>query len=116
MPLSLKFILSIFILLFLVYVVVNVKKEKISIRHAILWIFISIVAIICIFQIENLSIVADWIGVQTTSNLIFFLGFLFLIFVTFSLTKTVTTQEEKIAKLTQEVALLRGKNGKKRKH
>ncbi len=118
MPLSLKIILSLVIVLFLLFVFKNIKDKKFAIKHALLWFIMGIGAIICIFQIENLSYLADFIGVQTTSNLIFFLGFIFLFFVTFSLTQTVASHSEKIKELTQEMSLLKKevmeKDGKKK--
>lgn len=113
MPLSLKVILSLSIVLFLGYVFKNIKDKKVSIKHALIWIIMGVVAIICIFQIENLSHLADLLGVKTTSNLIFFLGFIFLLFVAFSLTRTSAAHSEKIRKLTQELALLKQKEKKK---
>lgn len=118
MPNILKIIVSISILIFLFYVLRNVKRNKLDIKNALIWIVMSTLIIICIFQIENLQKIAHFIGIEKASNMIFFMGFIFLIFVCFNLTKIVSVQNRKIVQLTQELAILekkeRDKNVKKK--
>ena len=67
----------------------------------------GITTVICIWIIPLLSIFAKFIGIETVSNLLFFLGFLFMIFITFDLAKTISIQNRKIINLTQELAILK---------
>ena len=108
-PVSLKIFLLVCIGVFLLYVVKSIKDGKIEIRHALLWILIAVLAAVSVFFANELGVLAGLVGVKTTSNLVFLLGFVFLVFVTFSLTRTVGAQSKKITKLTQELALLRKK-------
>lgn len=107
MPNSLKIFLIISILIFIIHVLNNVKKNKLSIRNCIVWLVMSIAVIICVFQVDNLTALANLIGIKTLSNLIFFLGFIFLIFVVFDLTRIVSMQNKKIITLTQELGILK---------
>lgn len=107
MPSSLKIFLVISILIFLIHVINNVRKNKLSVRNSIIWLIMGIVIIICVFQINNLEYIAKLVGIKTVSNLLFFLGFIFLIFVTFDITRTISVQNKKIITLTQELAILR---------
>lgn len=107
MPSILIFVIMISILIFLIYVLENIKNNKLNIKNALIWIILSFGIIICIFQIDNLEILAKLLGIETVSNMLFFFGFLFLLFVCFNITKIISTQNKKIIILTQELALLR---------
>lgn len=107
MPNSLKLFLTISMLIFLVHVISNVRKNKLSVRNSIIWLVMSIAIIICIYQINNLEVIAKIIGIKTVSNLLFFLGFIFLIFVSFDITRIISVQNKKIITLTQELSILR---------
>lgn len=115
MPNSLKIFLVISILIFIIHVLNNVKKNKLSVRNCIVWLVMSIAVIICVFQVENLTELAHLIGIKTLSNLIFFLGFIFLIYVVFDLTRIVSTQNKKIITLTQELGILKKEIEKEKK-
>lgn len=120
MPKKLIIVLIISILIFLIYVLRNIKQKRLNIKNSLIWIIMSIGIIICTFQIDNLEKLAKIVGIKTVSNMIFFLGFIFLIFTCFNITKILSTQNRKIVKLTQELALLRKEvetnDGKKRRN
>ena len=59
MPNTLKIFLVVCILIFLIYVIINVKRNKLSIRNSIVWLVMGIAIIICVFQINNLEIIAS---------------------------------------------------------
>lgn len=107
LPNTLKIFLVISIFIFILHVFNNVKKNKLSVRNCIVWLVMSIAVIICVFQVENLKYLANLLGIETVSNFIFFLGFIFLIFVVFDLTRIVSTQNKKIITLTQELGILK---------
>ena len=96
MPNTLKIFLVISIFIFILHVFNNVKKNKLSVRNCIVWLVMSIAVIICVFQVENLTYLANLLGIETVSNFIFFLGFIFLIFVVLDLPRIVSTQNKKI--------------------
>lgn len=107
MPNTLKIFLIISIIIFMLHVLNNVKKNKLSVRNSIVWLLMGGAVIICVFQVENLTVLAHLLGIKTLSNLIFFLGFIFLIFVVFDLTRIVSMQNKKIITLTQELGILK---------
>ena len=107
LPNALKIFLIISILIFVVHVINNVKKNKLSVRNSIVWLLMSVAIIISVFHIKSLTVIANFLGIKTLSNLFFFLGFIFLIFVVFDITKIISMQNKKIITLTQELGILR---------
>ena len=104
---SLKVFIIVFILIFLIYVFKNIKKGKLNIQNGLIWIAMSICIILCVIFIIPMKKIAIFIGAETLSNIIFFLGFIFLIFVSFNTTKTISINNKKIINLTQELAILK---------
>ena len=104
---ELKIFLTLSILIFFAYVIINVKNNKLSVRNSIIWLIMCIAIIICIYTIPLLAVISHLIGIETVSNFLFFLGFIFLIYVCYDLSKTISMQNKKITTLTQELALLK---------
>ena len=107
LPNTLKIFLIISILIFVIHVINNVKKNKLSVRNSIVWLLMSVAIIISVFHVKTLTTLANFLGIKTLSNLFFFLGFIFLIFVVFDITKIISMQNKKIITLTQELGILR---------
>ena len=102
-----KIVLTICLLIFIVHVINSVKHKKLSVRNSLIWLAMGIAAVVCIWIIPLLEVFIDLIGIETVSNLLFFLGFIFMIFVTFDLAKTISIQNKKIINLTQDLAILK---------
>lgn len=107
MPNKLCIVIIILMLIFIIYIMKTVAKKKMTIKNSLLWFILSIGVIFCAFQIDNLAKIAKIIGIETVSNMLFFLGFVFLIFVCFNLTKNISSEKQKVVKLTQEIALIK---------
>lgn len=112
MPLRLVIILIIFALLFTIFVSSYVVKRKLVIKYALLWLVFCVLMTIAVLIPDFLKIICDYMGIETVSNFIFFLGFGLLLIITFVLTSVVSIQKNKITSLCQEVAILKHKVGK----
>lgn len=109
MALKLKIILIFIIFLFLIYICKSIKSNKLSTRHAFIWFFSDIIIIFSIIFVESLLKVSNFIGIETVSNMMFFLGFVFLIVLCFNISIQLSNQNKKIIKLTQELGILKNK-------
>lgn len=109
MPIVLRIELIIFALVSMIFIFWAVKKDKLLLKYALVWLicgFLMILAIIIPNLIENLS---KMMGFEASSNMIFLGGFAILFCITFSLTIIISRQSSKIRLLIQEVSLLKGK-------
>lgn len=107
MPNELCIVIIVFMIVFFAYVMKSIAHHKLSVKNSLIWTVLVIGVIICLFQIDNLEKLAKLIGIETVSNMLFFLGFVFLIFVCFNFTRHISLSNKKIISLTQEIALLR---------
>ena len=107
MNLRLKLFLLVVCFILIVYIYRNIAKKKFDFKYALHW-FITIVflMIICLFD-EILIPIKDFLGFEVLSNMIFLVGFICLGLIILSLSMKVSMQNDKIVKLTQEVAILK---------
>lgn len=107
MPLALSIILALTVLIFLFLIYKSIKRKLISVKYSIMWIVAGILMLIAILSPGLLNFLANLIGFKVVSNMIFLVGFLILMFITFSLTVIVSIQKMEITTLVQELGILK---------
>lgn len=108
---SLKLILEalIFVVIMLIIITSIVKRGRISVKYSLVW-FFSIFIIFLAAIIPNfMHTIANILGFQTLSNMLFAILISLLIFICISLTIIVSGQKEKIKLLIQEISILKQK-------
>lgn len=83
-----------------------VKKRKILYKHALMWGLFDVILLIFIFNVKYLRFLADFIGIEKVSNMIFLFAFFIVIAICIALSSIVSEQKNKIIKLTQEMGLI----------
>ena len=107
MPLKLILEILIFCILMFIIVLTIVKRGRITIKYSLVW-FIPVFLILVCALIPNLMItLANFLGFQTLSNMIFSILIAILIFICISLTIIVSKKKKKIKLLIQEVSILK---------
>lgn len=96
-------LLLLFIILFLL------KRGRIPVKFALLWIFISVILLLVGLFPEIISSVAGLLGFKTMSNMLIGILISMLIFITIALTIIVSGQKYRITLLTQELSMLKEK-------
>lgn len=96
-------------ILFILFVYNNIKRNKISLRYSLLWIVSSIVMIFCSLSPNLMNKIANYVGIQTASNMIFLFLIGILLIISFILTVIVSKHKEKITLLVEEIGILKEK-------
>ena len=102
---KLRVIMALILLLGLMYLVRLIKKRKIDLKYSIVWLLLPIVILVIILIPGLLEWVAAAMGIYDVMNMVFFLGFIFVIAVIFSLTVAISKLADSMRQLTQKVAL-----------
>lgn len=105
MTVTASFFISLVIVAFLIWVVTLIKQRKLAIKFALYWVILPTVLLIMVWFPKFFSLLANLLGIHSETNMIFFVGFCFSLWIIFWLTNTVSLQASKIKKLTQEIAL-----------
>lgn len=114
MSFALKISAIVFILFVLIIINYFVSKEKISIKYSFVWTIPCVFLLLFILIPGFLTWTTKLLGFQTASNMVFAALIALLIFITISLTVIVSTQNNKIRLLIQEISILKGKNNEKK--
>ncbi len=93
-------------LLTFVFVFSLLRRGVLREKYAVLWLFVSGVALLLAIFPPALRWLADLIGVQTPANLLFFATVVLLVLVSVQLSYELSRHEARIRRLAEEAALL----------
>jgi hypothetical protein len=96
-----------FVVVVLVFVIEMLRRQKIREKYAVLWIVIGVGTLVLAAFPDLLFWAARLIGVQLPSNLLFAIALILLLGVTLHLSREVSSSEDEIRSLAEEVAILR---------
>lgn len=113
MSIRIKCVIIVVLILGLLKILGLIKKNKLELKYALSWLFLE-VGILIITLIPNLlNVISKALGIYNEINMLFFLGFVFIILVMFSLTMSLSRNSERVRKMVQEIALNSYANDKK---
>lgn len=101
------FVLVIAILNFAV-VLEFVRRRKLTESFALIWAGVAIGGFALVLARPAIDAFSEWLGVEAGTSVVFALAILFLLMVSIYLSVHITRSEERIEKLAEEVAILRG--------
>lgn len=107
MNIKLIIFLIVFCLVFGIYIFYNIFKRRITLQYSLMWFTYCILMIILLISAPIMGSITHLLGFEVTSNMVFFFGFIALLVISFTLTKFLSLQKEKITTLTQEVGILK---------
>jgi len=97
---------ALIVVVFLFYVVSKLRKEQIEFKYALVWIISGIIILLLAVFPGILAWAAAVIGVGLPLNLVFFLGIILNLFISFALTVTYSKLKNMIYRVTQMNAIL----------
>ena len=115
MNIKTQIVVAVIVILAFFYLGAMVRKNKIEIKYALPWGFMGCVILILDFFTGIIEEMAKISGVGVPINFIFFLGFCFLLALTFTLSVLVSDLSQKTKTLTQKIGILEEKLESKEK-
>ena len=113
MSIRIKCVIIAVLILGLLKILGIIKKNILELKYALSWLFLEL-GILIITLIPNLlNVISKVLGIYNEINMLFFLGFVFIILVIFSLTMSLSRNSERVRKMAQEIALNSYANNKK---
>ena len=106
MNLRLQIVCLLIIILGEIYLFRMVNKKKLELKQALLWMIAGFVIMLFLLIPKLLNSFTNLLGITLSSNIIFLLGFLFVLCILVSHTIEISNYQKKIKQLTQELALL----------
>lgn len=106
MSLVLRIVLISLIVIYLVSIVVLLKKKKLNLKYALLWMLTGVVMLIVTVIPKTLSWFFEFCGIEVFTNGLFAMWIFFILLILLSITCIVSGLNEKVRRLTQQIALL----------
>ena len=102
-------IIRIVAIIFFVYVMILIFKEKLKIQYCVLWLGYSFILILISFNVNAIEFWADKLNIYYAPSMIFLFGIVFLMVYLLHLSIVTTKQAKYFVSLIQEVSLLKNK-------
>lgn len=112
MSLKLQIILLVVLLIVMFLLIRQVKRKKLDLKYTLSWLLLVIVLIILTCFPKLLTILAEFLGITSPINMIFFCGFCFSLVIIYTLTIAISKMADNIRCLAQKIALLEKERGK----
>lgn len=111
MQVRLQIVFGVVLLLFMVAVVHMIRKRCLEIKYALSW-FLTLVFLMIVDVCPSiLTCVTKWVGVELPSNMLFILGFCFLMGIVLNLTVALSKLSVQNKTLIQEIGILEKRVG-----
>jgi len=93
----------------IISIVLLVKRRTLHLKYALIWLAVgSIILILTAFP-STLYSAADMLNVESPTNMLFFMGFIFSLAIILSLTIALSRVSERVKSLAQDQAILKEK-------
>ena len=105
MTCRLRLIILCIILFGCLIVIREVKQRRLELKYSITWILLPLCVIIILAIPGALEWISGVLGIYDGANMVFFIGFIVLLAIIYSLTIALSRNSDRIRKLTQMMAL-----------
>lgn len=85
----------------------NVRRRRLSEDLALFWIFLSCFMVVLAVKFDWIELASRLLGILNPNNLVFFMGLVFLLFISFYFSLKISRLEKRSIILLQENALLK---------
>ncbi len=100
-------LIRIIAIIFFIYVLGLIVKEKLKIKYCVLWLGYSLVLILVSFNVNFIEFISNELNIYYAPSTIFLIGLIFLMVYILHLSIVITKQDKYIVNLVQEVSLLK---------
>ena len=105
MTVSLRITIFVAALLFTVIVLKSLKRKRISTKLSLLWIILGTLLMAASIFSPAVIYISQLLGFEEASNMVFFLGVLFLLLICLYMSNVISKQQRTITVLIQEISL-----------
>ena len=109
MSLRLQIILLVLLAAGFAVIINMVRKRQLELKYVLAWLFADIVLVILVLFPSLIMMITRLLGIKSTMNMIFFLGFLMSLVILFTLTVALSKVTASARRMSQTIAILENK-------
>lgn len=106
MGLKLQLIIAGIIVIGILYIISLIQRNRLELKYALSWLIVAVLVLIMDIFPATMDELALFLGIASPMNMMFFMGFVFLLVIILTLTVTVSIAASSVKRLTQKIALL----------
>ncbi|MBQ3544493.1 MAG: DUF2304 domain-containing protein [Lachnospiraceae bacterium] len=106
MSLRLQILIIIIVILGLLYILNLIRKNKLDLKYALSWLIVGVFVIILALLPKTIGTISNFLGIADPMNMIFFLGFIFVLIIVLSLTVALSIVSNSAKRLNQKIGML----------
>lgn len=106
MTLKIQIIVGVVLVIGLCYVINLIRKNRLELKYALSWLAAGVAVLIIDCFPVLMNRLADLIGIDSPVNMMFFIGFLFVLVIILTMTVALSIAASSVKRLTQKIALL----------
>lgn len=106
MTTALRIFIVVLDVLGLLYILQLVRKNKLDLKYALSWFVVSIFVLLMALFPSLMEKLAEFLGIASPVNMIFFLGFIFSLAIILILTVALSINAGSVKRLNQKIAML----------
>lgn len=106
MTIALRIFITMLDILGLLYILQLVRKNRLDLKYALSWLIVSIFVLIMVVFPNLMEKLAEFLGIASPVNMIFFLGFIFSLAIILILTVALSINAGSVKRLNQKIAML----------
>lgn len=107
MDITLRIVLLVVSILFLVFVLLRVRRGRYLLKYSLLWIALSLLGVVCAVFPEGLFAIAHLLGFSVPSNFVYFALIGVLLIANVILCGVLSRQEVMLKSIIQELSILK---------
>ncbi|WP_435922663.1 DUF2304 domain-containing protein [Paenibacillus sp. DYY-L-2] len=106
-PINLQVLLIVIIMGLLYFLVNNIRKYKLELKYALLWIIMIVVTLILAIYPRLLYYISNNIFIETPVNALYLVSFIIVFIILYNFTVVISKLTNQTKRLTQEIGLLK---------
>ena len=103
---TLRIILGIGVIFYFIIVLMLLKEKKLTLKYTLLWLLAGLCMGLLVLFPLSIRYITNFLGIASEMNGLFAICLAFIICILMALTSIVSTQNAKIRRLTQSIAIL----------
>lgn len=106
MSLRLQILIILIVILGLLYILNLIRKNKLDLKYSLSWLIVGVFVIILALLPNAIGSISNFLGIVDPMNMVFFLGFIFVLIIVLSLTVALSIASNSVKRLNQKIGML----------
>ena len=106
MSLRLQILIIAIVVLGLLYIMNLIRKNKLDLKYSLSWLIVGVFVFVLALMPKTIDTISGFLGIADPMNMVFFLGFIFILIIVLALTVALSIASNSVKRLNQKIGML----------